>query len=444
MKLIAYFLALVFTALLLLSCDDDLNKVGGSVLPEKDKIQVEADTFKVKVRTVEIDSLYAWSTTGLLGKYEDDVFGSIKSDYMSEFYCYEGKFLSKEARIDSVQLDIEFYYHYGDTLAPMGLSVYKLTNPLTGDFFTNINPSKYCDMTELLGQQIYSIAQTSKYTSDDLVIRRLTVDLNKSLGEEFYKEYLQNSTTFSSSDTFRQFFPGIYVTPTLGSGTLIEAGYTTMNVYYSYDDTVTHKGDTIPSDTTYVRVFALEVSSDVIQLNHVENKVPANLLQEGTGAAYIKSPAGVCLEIEFPIMDVKNWLGTDTTKILNSANFKLLGYTEKEDALKTPWGKPSDLLLIDKDSLSNFFLKKKYPDGKYSMLISRTTGTNIYNFGNISSIVEEYRKRDLVKNPVFVLIPIQKIASDYDPKVRNYLRPLSAIVRTEDKYLDLGVMYTKY
>lgn len=443
MKFISYFLGLVFTASVFIACDDDLNNVGASIIPKGDEIEVAVDTFDVKIRTIKVDSLYAWSTTGLLGKYEDDIFGSIKSDYMTEFYCYNASFLSDEAIIDSVQLDIDFYYHYGDTLAPMGLSVYKLTNQLNGDFYTNIDPKKYCDMSQMLGQQIYTIAQTAtSTTSSGLVIRTLTVDLNKKVGEEFYTEYLTNKNTFSNSDTFRDFFPGVYVTPTLGANTLVEAGYTTLNIYYKYDTTYTPDSSDVVRDTTYHKVFSLEVSADVIQLNHVENKVPSNLLQEGTGASYIKSPAGVCLELEFPIMDVKNWLGDDTTKILNSASFKLLGYTEKEDLLNSPWGKPSSLLLVDKDSLETFFRNKKYIDNKYSTIISRTASTNIYDFGNISSIIKEYKKRDLQKNPIFVLIPVSYNSSTYE--VRNYLRPLSAIVRTEDKYMKMGVMSTKY
>jgi len=449
MKFTLYLLGLVLTVLLLIACDDDLNNVGGSILPDGDNIAVETDTFKMKVRTVKVDSIYAWSTSGLLGKYEDDVFGLIKSDYMSEFYCYEGRFLGEDVVIDSVTLDIEFYYHYGDTLNPMGVSVYKLTNELTANFYTNVDPLKYCDMSELLGQQIYSVAQSPYYTtSDGLKIRTLTVNVDKKLGEEFYLEFLRDSKTFSNSNTFKKYFPGVYVTPTLGSGTLVEAGYTSLNIYYNYNDVKGNYNQT--QDTTRTTIFSFEASADVVQLNHVQNEVPSSLLTEGTGSAYIKAPAGVCLEVELPVLEIDDWLGNDSTKIVNSANFSLSGYTEMEDVINSPWGRPTHLLLVDKDSLQTFFINKQFPDNKTSTFMMRNSA-NIYypavissssftTTNNIALIIREYRKRNLTKNPVFVLMPVQATTTT----VQNYLRPLSAVIRTDDKYMNMGVIFTKY
>ena len=65
-------LSLIITILMVvfISCDDDLNKIGNSILPEGDDIFVYVDTVAITARTVSLeDSVYAKSQMGLLGNY---------------------------------------------------------------------------------------------------------------------------------------------------------------------------------------------------------------------------------------------------------------------------------------------------------------------------------------------------------------------------------------
>ncbi len=78
-----------FIFLTLISCDDDLNVIGGSIQSPSDTISVRVDTIPLEVRTVSVDSVYARTIKGVLGKYDDETFGTIKSDYMCQFYFPE-------------------------------------------------------------------------------------------------------------------------------------------------------------------------------------------------------------------------------------------------------------------------------------------------------------------------------------------------------------------
>ncbi len=72
-----------FIALAFASCDDDLNSIGGTIQPPADSISVLTDTLAIKARTIWMqDSVYARTINGVLGQYEDNLLGTIKSDYL--------------------------------------------------------------------------------------------------------------------------------------------------------------------------------------------------------------------------------------------------------------------------------------------------------------------------------------------------------------------------
>ncbi|MFR9166664.1 MAG: DUF4270 family protein [Dysgonomonas sp.] len=192
LKLFSSFL-LVLLLLFSTSCDDDLKYVGSDIQPGGDDVSLEVDTFLIKAKTISLnDSIYAWTLTGLLGKFDDSYLGSVKADYLSEFYCPDSAAFIKgygDLTIDSVRLHVNFVRYTGDSLAPMGLSVYRVTSPLKNTFYTNINPADYCDMSDVLGQATYSINQAKRYKiSSSLTVRSLIINLDNRVGEEFYDE----------------------------------------------------------------------------------------------------------------------------------------------------------------------------------------------------------------------------------------------------------------
>jgi hypothetical protein len=441
MKIKSLFVAAVIALpLLFIACNDDLNTLGGSIQPPSDTISVATDTVLLQARTTKLDSIYARTTYGVLGKYEDDVFGTIKSDYLCQMYypddvVFKGKF----KQIDSTQFVIDYVTFFGDSLAPMGLSVYQVTSPLEGNYYTNIDPAKYCDMSKVLASEAFTIHGSKRSGT----ARRVIADLGTDFGQSFYDAWANG--TFKNKDSFNQFFPGMYVTTNFGSGSLIKVAYTSIDIYYSY----VYTKDGAERDTT--GWFSISATPEVIQMNHLANSNPDELFAEGSGATYLKTPGGVCTEIDIPIAQIAANMEQKRMSNINSVQLALKGYTEKEPDEEGGLVRPSYHLLIDKDSIQSFFTKRNnVTDGVTSSLIARTTASNTYNFSNIASIITHYKKEGKDK-VTFSLLPVEvnmvtssSSSTSTITGIYHYMMPSTAILRNDPENMRLELVYSKF
>ncbi|SBV95948.1 DUF4270 domain-containing protein [uncultured Dysgonomonas sp.] len=459
-------LAITLSTLTFVACDDDLTSLGSSIQPGGDDIFVGSDTLSLTAVTRSFnDSVYARTVYGLLGEYTDPIFGKIKSDYLCEFYCAENSTFADPYKmgitIDSVRLNTEFTYFAGDTVSPMGLSVYEVTKPLKAFFFTSVNPENYCDMQKLLGQSIFSIQDVPDTVISSTRIRTISTNLNLELGQRFYNEWKNSDgATFKNSDALKEFFKGVYVTTNFGSGSIINVDYTEFDIYYTY---TYEKGDasenTVDRDT--LGVFRLPVTPEVIQMNHVKSSPPAGMITEGpAGKTYMNTPAGLYTEVTIPLDAIVKAAvaGAGKDAVINAANFKMLGNTEEE--AKSGLSRPSDILFINKDSLPNFFYNRKLHDAQTSFVTTRSTTNNSYDFGNLASVINYYTKyyKEKGVSPLpdlkYLVIPVTATytqttnSSGYTVNVitdlYNQMFPTSAILRTEPKDMKMSIIYSKY
>lgn len=452
-------LAIAFFATVFVACDDTLSEIGSSIQPEGDKIFIGTDTIVLRAQTVSFeDSVYARTAYGLLGEYIDPILGKIKSDYLCEFYCPEDmKFADGTIFIDSILLNTEFDHFTGDSVAPMGVSVYAVKNPLKAIFFTNIDPKKYIgDEPTLYGQHAFSIQDlpdtTINYgsTVGSIRYRKIPTKLDLKIAEDFYKEWERNPETFKDSDSFKKFFKGVYVTTTFGSGSLINTNATELVIHYR---NFVRNADN-SADSLVFSQFRLPTTGEVIQMNHVKNEIPEEIFTHHETKTYMKTPAGVYTSLKIPLKSIidkgnKDY-GVDHT--LNAANFKIKGFTEEEE--KSGLTRPSSILFINKDSLNNFFYNRKMPDNKTSFAISRSTSTNSYDFGNIATIINHYAdhykdKAEIPENLEYLIIPIstsyttvsnQNVLSD----MYNLMYPTSTVFRTDSANMRMSIIYSKY
>lgn len=455
-------LTIVLFAIAFASCNDTLDSIGSNIQPAGDDISVYVDTVVLTAKTVSLeDSVYARHASGLLGEYIDPVFGKIKSDYLSELYCPEKLSFHKNATtIDSVFLDVISYGFYGDSISPVGIAAYRIDKKnLDKNYFTNISPTDYSSMQQVIGRGVFTIKDADVYSTG----KRYRLSVNKSLGNEFFNEWKNSDgATFKNSETLKKFFKGIYVTTTMGSGSLIDVNTNILQIYYSY--TGRNTADT--EDSTYVGLFRLPTISEVIQLNQIQNSVPSYMFENSDTRAYLKSPAGVCAEVTIPLKDImEKAKKNDLTNKLNSATFKLKGYTEEEE--KMGMARSSNLLFVNKDSLSNFFTKNNMANSKTSFIMIRDASTNTYNFSysNLASsvsnnlattvnyYVDYYKDKASVPDLKFLVIPIsatsQYVTSGYSQvltysNVYNQMAPTSAILRTDSKNMKMALIFSNY
>lgn len=407
-KFLCRILAIAIIALTTVSCSD-LDSIGFTIQPDKDRLSVGIDTLELQARTVQIDSIFSRTQYPVLGEYTDPIFGSIKSEYIGEFYLPKGARFHDGAIIDSVRVQLAYTSMMGDPLSPMGLSVYEVTKSLEGvNSYSHIDPSAYANMSTPLGTQTFT-GRNSTYrtefgsSGDSLRIYEINVMLPHSIGEKFLAEYKKEGHgEFSDPDRFRKFFPGLYFSTHFGKSTILNISLTSLLVHYNYLDI---KGSSTETDTIRTSTLRLHTTPEVTQFNHIQNK-SEQLLEENSEYAYVKSPAGVMTEITFPFSEMHDKLESHA---LNLANLTVYAMPEIDENTMVKLTPPDRLLLIHKDSLDGFFEKRKLRDNVTSFLSDKFDSSNYsYRFNNISTMVNYYNREhggepfDLV----YYLIPV--------------------------------------
>lgn len=451
------------------SCDDDMNLVGSTIQPPGDKTYTYIDSFQLKAKTVFIDSLYAKTTQALLGEYVDPLFGRMKAGYMCQFYCQDNFRFRYEpigGRIDSIDFKLAYEYGWvGDSLAPMQAEVYRITNPLTDDYYvTNLDPAKYCDMSVLMGRKTYtaydqtvpdSIRNQTDSNGNKIFVPNVTVVLPWDFGQQLYEATVRTPDNFTNQQAFNNYFPGFYIT-TKGSGNLLRVSASAMYIYYKYETTVEASDG---SDSTVVRSTAetFNVTPEVIQLSHVENTDMDELLKPNDRLSYLKTPAGVYTQITFPIRAIKEAIGTERT--ITSMPFSLSFLPQDDwDYALTP---PNYVLLLPKDSLQAFFEEGRLANSKTSFLSANYiqtvsngyqtsyVNTYMYNFDNIAAFLQNQLETAPDKDIDMLIVPVSPVTKQVSNsyygsqtvvvRLNNYFQPSGVKLVTDSKALGLKV-----
>ena len=407
-----FLLALITT--ILVSCDDTISELGFTIQPEKDVISVGSDTLFLTAKTSQVDSIFAKTKNPVLGEYIDPLYGTIKSDYVGEFYYPEGLAFKDGAIIDSVRLSIAYSSWVGDSLAPMKISAYELTKTLpTSKFYTNFNIDGYYDPNSPIGEATHSVVSSRKvydyYT--DSIEYYMDVKLPNSLGQKILNYQIDHPETPINTDIFHQLLKGLYITTTFGKGTVLNVDYTHLFVHYHY----TGKSST-GTDSTYVSSLGISITPEVTQINRIQNS-NSQLLVENDEYTYLKSPAGVITEITFPLSQIADQLESHSLSLANLTIQAL----PNESGEKFKLSPPQAVLLINKDSLSGFFENRKMYNNLttfYATLDSKFQ----YNFSNVSPMINYYKqlqanKGEKLQDITYLLVPV---AINYISKTDAY------------------------
>lgn len=432
---------LISVAALLFSCDDSLKNIGFTIQPEGDRIAVGTDSLFIKAKTVAVDSLlpegmFAKTKSPVLGEYKDPIFGTTKSDFVGEFYYPEGSKFPKNTTIDSVRVAVFYDSWQGDSLAPIGLTAYEINKKLpAGSHFTKFDPTQYVDLSAPLGKSFFSAANIEVPLNERKqpdYYHRAFVNLPKSLGERIHN--LSETVDNLDTDALKEYFKGLYLTTDFGSGAIVTVDHTYLYIHYNYLD---EKGSSTKEDTIRTGSMILNTTPEVIQINRIENKND-KLLEENNEYAYIKSPAGVYTELEFPLIDKAAKLNNQA---LNLARFKVTALPDRDAELKFRLKPSPYLLLVNKDDLKEFFEKRKLPDNVTSFYAQLDQTTYTYDFGNLSTMINHYKEKNegKVKNLTYVLVPIDVEISSINNQpqitaVYNQMSPTgTTLFKAEDK-----------
>ena len=441
-----FLLGVIYTA-----CEDSIGRVGLGSRPDEDKVNVFDTTVFIGARTIEVDSLYAKTTNGLLGEFYDPTYGNIKSSYMCQFYPAVGfPYLDSivDNRIDSVKLNVYFYSYIGDSVAPMEISVYPVVKPLKTNYYTNTDPKDYCDMNHPMGKYSYT---ARNFTISDSLKQAMeangypyfiSIPLPAKFGQDYLDKVMNNE--LKTVDAFLDFFPGVYLTTTYGTGNLLAVNMTDIILYYQLNKTYqdAEGNDSVaqvPASAAFI------VTKEVIQLNKFENKNPADFFNSNSEKMYLKTPAGVFTELTIPIKEIVKGIGRMK---FSSVGLYLKAYPADDWAYKLPFpgtptatsgvtsGSSAKLLLIEPDSVKNFFEMKKVADGQTSYTTQFNSSTYTYNFSNIANVVQNAIDKAPDKDLKLWVIPVQttwvqdsNYGTIYDYLTTHYFYPSAVTLR---------------
>lgn len=388
-RVIIYSILAVFA---FMACDDDLSSVGMGVQPEGDRLSARTDTVSFTSSTQIMDSIYIQTSSGLLGNFCDPVYGEIQYGYLCNFYTSPNSVFEEnmiEDKIDSVILRLRYYSLVGDSLAAMEATVYGIPEGegkiLNKNFYSNVDPWKYADKNLVWGKKSYTARNMnipdSLYSNN--YYQDLKIRLDESVGQKIYDKWKVDKGIFKDLDKFFEFFPGIYIESTHGSGNILEVDYTWLELYYQAEN---KRG----KDSTYCTLFS--ASAEVTQLSRFKNKESDNLiLVNNQSKTYLKTPAGVVTQLEIPLREIAEKVGNDRT--FNDVRLSLEVVDNNKQG-QYPLKIPPTVLLISPDSVKTFFEEVRSPNITYCYYAPLATSSAYkYNFGNISNVVQNAIKQ---------------------------------------------------
>lgn len=426
---------LLFTALY--SCDEN-NTIGGSIQPDQDRISIFYDTVHVISQTVIIDSMLYRSSSAYLGEFTDPFFGTTKPDFLAQLYCPRlFAFPDDVKRIDSAYLYIYYGDWFGDSTTMMHINVYELNKPLQigQSYYTNINPSQYCDKSGLLGQIAFTAGDM--YATDSIKALStyqtlIKVPISLSLGNRFLRDSRTNPSYFASPDKFTQYFNGLYITSDYGNGSILYISHSEIEFCYGtylYSNTSGGLRDSFVIGASY-----FPVTKEVKQINRFEHpdlSYYLNPADVSDSLNYVFSPAGMYTRVTIPDRVFSKLSGAS----VNSMRLKVLATQfDKSEYGMSP---PDNMLLIRESEARSFFSRFEMNDELNSFLAEYDSDNECYEF-NLSyyaqKMVRELDDPDSTSFSTFnsmLMIPVTIVESADGDQVRleQLLTPSAVKVR---------------
>ena len=433
MKILRLLTVLVIAALTFAACDDTTEGIGGSITNKIDNINISNSTFNVTTKSIVADSVLSRNNTGLIGKMKDPETGNyVKGDYMTQLsvlptFSVDTLDYIKQANKGSIEADscyllVSYNASYGDTIAPMKVTAYEMTKPMSEnkEYYSNYDAFKEGWVRE--SNEHWSSNYNLSNTSD---VKNFKIYLNKkyekdgktykNYGSYIMQTYAEHPEYFKTNYKFlHNVCPGFYIKNVGGTGNMAKIWNTELIFYWTRHKTIKAKDGVTDSTAVSIGYNRFDGTEEVLQLNKIENDTK-NLekLASQQNWTYLKSPAGIFTEVTLPIEDIMKGHEKDT---LNTATISFPRLNNKDEDNPYNFATPSTILMVQKDSLQSFFEKSKLADNRTSYTASySSTGSykNAYTFQNIANLVSAmYKNKGKGENwNKVVLVPVNVITT---------------------------------
>lgn len=396
-------------AMAFIACDDNTGNMGLDITDGSDILSVSTDSFVVHSQSVAAGPSIARNANGYLGQFTDpETNAPITANFMTQFATLENFSLPTIDKIaskvggtivaDSCELRLFYENGVGDSLAPLRVSMFEMSQPLNQNqtYTTAFNPVTAGLVTmsvpmatktfTLLDQSVSAAERAKKDYSPSirLQLNQPYQDANgntyNNYGTYLMQQYYQHPAYFRNTYYFiNHVVPGFYFKITNGTGAVAKIYNAMLQVYYRYN----------ANGKVRTGVATFGGTQEVKQVTQIINQPAtlATLLNDNTGT-YLKTPAGILTELTLPVDNIM--LGHENDSI-NAAKITLQRINNTSPsgyALQAP----QQVLMVERDSLQSFFDHHQVTDYKNSF--TTTLSNNGYTFSNIGSLVRSmYTKR---------------------------------------------------
>jgi len=332
MKKIPQILIVLFLIVFAFGCKNEYDIIGLN-LQDPDEILGNAfsDTTTLTAYSIREDSINTTKlSNSILGYIKDPVFGLTQAGIYSQ-YLLSGSSVNFGTNpvLDSVILTMQYAGFFGDTLSPLTIKVYELTESLVKDTkYYNFTPTE-CSNQNLVFRNYQLLPKpTTPITIDTVTYdSHIRIRLSNALGTRF----LNNPSQLADNATFLEFFKGLYIVATAsgGSGSLLYVNMTSsvsgINIYYHNDEGAKKYALVSNSNAVFYNSFSHDYSQSTD--NIFKDQVLNGNTSLGKQKLYAQPLAGVKTKIDFPYLQ-KTFKDQDV--VINKAELVISNVSEDE------------------------------------------------------------------------------------------------------------------
>ncbi len=415
--------AAVVSAATLLSCQDEVSGIGGSLTSGEVTITVDSIETALESESVYYDRFDGRNTTKLLGRISVPEYGSLDCSFVSQMMCATKMNIPDSIPVEDVDsmrlvLSVPRGSLTGDSLAPQQLRVYRLDRQLPADISTAFDPDGYYDPSSPLGTASYTLSNIAKGDSalKNESYVRIPVNMPLSFARELFEKYRSDDPLFQWPSTFNSYFPGIYVEQNFGNGCVANISRAEFFTYWhrinrtydKQDDDAYAYVDHIVRDSVCLMASQPEVLSSNVIGYKVSDYIKG--LAE-SGRSVITTPGGYMVDFKFPIRRLLDAYHAHGDAMSSVSSLRMyIPATQIENAYGltvAPY-----LLMVKKSEREAFFNENKIPDGINSFYASYDSEKGNYQFSSMRTYFlnilesEQNGELDYDEDSEFTLVPV--------------------------------------
>ena len=260
MKILRLLTVLVIAALTFAACDDTTEGIGGSITNKIDNINISNSAFNVTTKSIVADSVLSRNNTGLIGKMKDPETGNyVKGDYMTQLSVlptfsvdtldYIKQANNGKLEADSCYLLISYNASYGDTIAPMKVTAYEMTEPMREDqeYYSNYDAfnNGWVNENNPHWSSNYNLSNTSDVKNFKIYLNKeykKDGKTYKNYGSYILQTYADHPEYFKTNFKFlHNVCPGFYIKNVGGTGNMAKIWNTELIFYWTRHKTIKKK-----------------------------------------------------------------------------------------------------------------------------------------------------------------------------------------------------------